>query len=84
MRSFTGHGPAFDAVPAAVDDQEGTTPSAGQDGPVLHLRRVLRSVRDGPSALPEGATGHIRGPWHTPAGTRTGGLFAVLYANPPA
>ncbi|MFC5149887.1 maltokinase N-terminal cap-like domain-containing protein [Streptomyces aureoversilis] len=84
-RSFTGAGPApadF-AVTATTDGAEATELSA-LHGTKLHLHRVLQPGPDAPASLPEGATGHVGGPWQLPDGTRVRGLFAVLQNLPQA
>ncbi|MEU0932954.1 1,4-alpha-glucan branching protein [Embleya sp. NPDC005971] len=79
VAAYTGAG----AIPTdftTADDHEGTALTT-PDGPTLRLHRVLRPAADGPFVLPQGATGHVGGPWRTPEGTRARGLFAVLHPN---
>ncbi|MCO5973394.1 maltokinase N-terminal cap-like domain-containing protein [Actinoallomurus soli] len=75
-RSYSGDGLAATDFTSATDDPEGTELSA-PDGAVLRLHRVLRPAPDG---TPEGAVGHLAGPWRMPDGTRQRGLFAVVHA----
>ncbi|NED13795.1 1,4-alpha-glucan branching protein [Streptomyces sp. SID9124] len=69
--SRTG-GPIGSAVAAVTEGPEGT--DLAVTGATLHLNRVLRP--DAP--LPEGATGHVSGPWRTPEDVEVRGAFAVL------
>ncbi|MFD7444746.1 1,4-alpha-glucan branching protein [Streptomyces sp. NPDC059909] len=81
-RSCTGDDPIrTDFTTRATDDHEGTELVVPQ-GMILRLHRVLQPAPDGPSLLPQGATGHVAGSWLVPDGTRTRGLFAVLHAGP--
>ncbi|MEU9099685.1 1,4-alpha-glucan branching protein [Streptomyces sp. NPDC048361] len=84
MCSFTGDGPALAAAPTAVDDPEGTALTAPQGTALLRLHRILHPAQEGLLPVPQGATGHVSGPWQTPEGTAAHGLFAALYVNPPA
>ncbi|WP_093799978.1 maltokinase N-terminal cap-like domain-containing protein [Streptomyces sp. Wb2n-11] len=78
-RSYTGDAPLrTDFTGTATDDREGTGLPVPQ-GTTLRLHRVLRPAPDGPSLLPQEATGHVAGSWHLPDGTRGRGLFAVLH-----
>jgi Maltokinase N-terminal cap domain len=79
VRSCTSEGvtPA-DFTTTATDDHEGTV-LPGPRGTTLRLHRVLRPVPDGSPLLPNGAAGHVAGPWRMPDGTRVHGLFAVLH-----
>ncbi|WP_028812481.1 maltokinase N-terminal cap-like domain-containing protein [Streptomyces flavidovirens] len=80
-RSYTGDRPApTEFTFTATDDQEGTELPVAP-GMTLRLHRVLRPLPDGPSALPQGATGHVAGAWHLPEGDRAQGLFAVLHTG---
>ncbi|MEU7580154.1 1,4-alpha-glucan branching protein [Streptomyces sp. NPDC041068] len=80
ISSYTGEGPiSATAGTVTADDEEGTA-LAVPDGPVLRLHRALHPAQDAPTALPQGAIGHISGAWSLPDGTRTRGLFAVLHA----
>ncbi|MCX5263088.1 1,4-alpha-glucan branching protein [Streptomyces sp. NBC_00199] len=84
-RSCTGGDASLTARPgaSAADDRDGTELPAPH-GMTLRLQRVLTPVPDGAPLLPPGATGHVAGPWLTPAGTRERGLFAVLRPDPHA
>lgn len=64
--------PLGSAAGRATDGPDGTD-LALTDGPVLHVNRVLR-----PGSLPEGAAGHVSGPWRTPDDEEVRGVFAVL------
>ncbi|MDX3310434.1 maltokinase N-terminal cap-like domain-containing protein [Streptomyces sp. NPDC054884] len=89
-RSYTGDAPLtanssagtdLTAPLTAADDRDGTELSVPH-GTTLRLRRVLTPVPDDAPLLPPDATGHVAGCWHTPAGTRARGLFAVLLTDP--
>ncbi|THA72637.1 1,4-alpha-glucan branching protein [Streptomyces sp. A0958] len=58
-----------------TDDHEGTDIAAA--GATLHLNRVLHPAGEG-DPLPEGATGHVAGPWRTSDDAEVRGAFAVL------
>ncbi|MCO5994834.1 maltokinase N-terminal cap-like domain-containing protein [Actinoallomurus rhizosphaericola] len=76
-RSYTGDGLATtDIRPTPTDDREATELPISQ-GAILHLHRVLRPAPDD-APLPEGAAGHVAGPWRMPDGTREQGLFATV------
>jgi hypothetical protein len=75
--------PPTDFTTASTDDEQGTELPAPQ-GTTLRLHRVLRPAPDSASLPPEGATGHVAGPWDMPDGTRVQGLFAALYPAPQA
>jgi hypothetical protein len=77
-RSYVSDGPVPSVALSVAEDEEGTELALPQ-GAVLRLQRVLRPVVDGEPALPEGAVGHVAGPWNTPDGTRVQGLFAALH-----
>ncbi|MEU2265599.1 1,4-alpha-glucan branching protein [Streptomyces olindensis] len=84
--SFTGDGPVFsdaDSALSVTDDREGTELTTSH-GPILRLQRVLRPAPDDRPLPPQGAIGHVTGPWQLPDGTRTRGLFAVLQPGPRA
>jgi hypothetical protein len=86
-RSYTSEGPLCTDLPtAATDDEEGTELPASQGtglpaprAATLRLHRTLRPAPDGTPLVPQGAIGHVAGPWHLPDGTRTETLFAVLH-----
>ncbi|MDQ0835533.1 hypothetical protein QF032_007377 [Streptomyces achromogenes] len=85
-RSCTGDAPTTSFLTArltasAVDDRDGTE-LAAPNGTTLRLRRLLTPVPDDEPLLPPEATGHVAGPWLTPAGTRERSLFAVLFTAP--
>lgn len=88
-RSWTGDGSAqgdfaVTATATATDDREGTELPVPH-GRTLRLNRVLRPAPDDPPSLPQGATGHVSGPWLMPLmpeEARVRGLFAVLYSGP--
>jgi len=89
-RSYTGDAPltaalteSLTAPVGATDDRDGTRLHAPH-GTTLRVQRVLAPVPDDAPLLPPGATGHVAGPWLTPAGTRERGLFAVLRPDPHA
>ncbi|MEH0448652.1 MULTISPECIES: maltokinase N-terminal cap-like domain-containing protein [unclassified Streptomyces] len=84
-RSCTGGDAPLTARPgaSAADDRDGTELPAPH-GMTLRLQRVLTPFPDDAPLLPPGATGHVAGPWLTPAGTRERGLFAVLRPDPHA
>ncbi|AVV44479.1 1,4-alpha-glucan branching protein [Streptomyces sp. ID05-04B] len=83
-RSYTGVAPLVAPPTAsAADDRDGTELPA-PNGTTLRLQRLLAPVPDDAHLLPPGATGHVAGPWLTPAGTRERSLFAVLLAAPRA
>lgn len=71
--------PGADAT-TATDDRDGTVLATPQ-GATLRLHRALRPAPDVPTSPPQGAIGHVTGPWQTPDGARTRGTFAVLYAD---
>ncbi|KDN79407.1 maltokinase N-terminal cap-like domain-containing protein [Streptomyces olindensis] len=82
VASFTGDGPLssdsdWDPDFTVTDDQEGTALTAPH-GTTLRLQRVLRPAPDDRPLPPQGAIGHVTGPWQLPDGTRARGLFAVL------
>lgn len=79
VASATGAG-LFSADFTTTDDRDGTALTAPR-GATLRLHRVLRPLPDGPFVPPEGAIGHVTGPWRAPGGTRVRGLFAALYAD---
>lgn len=68
-------GPFGTVVARVSDTPEGTDLSV--TGATLHLNRVLRPAGEG-DTLPEGATGHVSGPWRTPKDAEVRGLFAEL------
>ncbi|MGA5895958.1 maltokinase N-terminal cap-like domain-containing protein [Streptomyces venetus] len=82
VATYTGEGP-LPADFTTTDDQEGTRLTAPH-GPTLRLHRVLEPTPDGPFPSPPGSTGHLTGTWHSPDGTRTRGVYAVLYPALPA
>ncbi|WP_330239971.1 maltokinase N-terminal cap-like domain-containing protein [Streptomyces sp. NBC_00525] len=65
----------FDTVTAQAADGPDGTDLTLTGGAVLHINRVLRP---GALSLPEGATGHVSGPWRTPDDEEVRGIFAVL------
>ncbi|PZT75706.1 MULTISPECIES: maltokinase N-terminal cap-like domain-containing protein [unclassified Streptomyces] len=65
----------FDSVTASAADGPDGTDLTLTGGAVLHINRVLRP---GALSLPEGATGHVSGPWRTPDDEEVRGVFAVL------
>ncbi|PPS69843.1 MULTISPECIES: maltokinase N-terminal cap-like domain-containing protein [Streptomyces] len=77
IASCTGEG-HFSKDFTATDDEEGTALTTPQ-GTTLRLHRVLQPASDGRILPPRGAVGHVSGTWETPEGTRTAGVFAVLY-----
>lgn len=86
-RFFTGEGPAsthITATAAAPSDDRECTEVPLPDGRFLRLERVLRPAPDGALRLPQGAAGHVYGPWQMPDGARAEGLFAVLHEGPRA
>jgi Maltokinase N-terminal cap domain len=86
-RSFTGNSPAgtdHPAVAAAPADDRECTEVPLPDGRSLRVQRVLRPAPGGELGLPQGAAGHVSGPWQTPEGARAEGLFAVLHEGPHA
>ncbi|NEC64407.1 1,4-alpha-glucan branching protein [Streptomyces sp. SID9727] len=68
-RSGAPFGPA---TPGATDTPEGT--DLPVPGAVLHVNRVLRPATD----APEGAPGHVSGPWRTPEDAEVRGAFAEV------
>lgn len=62
-----------------TDDQDGTE-LAVAPGATLRVNRVLRPAPEGAPRIPEGAAGHVAGPWDMAGRTRVQGLFAVLHA----
>ncbi|TRV77240.1 1,4-alpha-glucan branching protein [Streptomyces sp. 130] len=62
------------AAARATDSPSGTDLSAR--AVTLRVNRLLRPA-DG-DALPEGAVGHVSGPWRTPEGAEVRGVFAEL------
>lgn len=68
-------GPFGQVVAKATDDAEGTDLTVM--AAVLRLNRVLHPSQDG-LRLPDGATGHVSGPWRTPEDAEVRGVFAVL------
>ncbi|MGW2471570.1 maltokinase N-terminal cap-like domain-containing protein [Streptomyces sp. NPDC001665] len=60
------------AAARATDSPTGTDLSASSV--TLHVNRVLRPAPD----APEGATGHVSGPWRTPEDAEVRGVFAEL------
>ncbi|QPP08597.1 1,4-alpha-glucan branching protein [Streptomyces bathyalis] len=86
-RSFTGESPArtdITAVAATPSDDPECTEVPLADGRFLRLQRVLRPAPGGGLRPPQGAAGHVCGPWQMPDGTRAEGLFAVLHEGPHA
>lgn len=78
--TYAGEHPLAITTTRATDDREGTELTASQ-GATLRLHRALRPAPDVPDSPPQGAIGHLAGPWQTPDGARTRGTFAVLYAS---
>lgn len=77
-RSCTAPSLPFGTLTATVTDgHEGTDIAVA--GATLHLNRVLRPAQDAtPAGLPQGAAGHVAGPWRTPDDTEVRAVFAVL------
>ncbi|MGQ4488414.1 1,4-alpha-glucan branching protein [Streptomyces sp. SAS_281] len=71
--SCTG-APFGPATPGATDTPGGT--DLPVPGAVLHVNRVLRPAAD----APEGAKGHVSGPWRTPEDAEVRGAFAEVRA----
>ncbi|MFF7341608.1 1,4-alpha-glucan branching protein [Streptomyces sp. NPDC008163] len=65
-------GPLGDAAARATDNPTGTHLST-RDA-TLRVNRLLRPAAAGP----EGANGHVSGPWRTPEGAEVRGVFAEL------
>lgn len=82
-RSFAG-ARVPEGVATTVTDHQGGTDLVMTSGASLRVRRELWADPGGGPRLPEGASGHVGGPWDMPDGTRPRGLFAVLHTEPPA
>ncbi|MFF7978800.1 1,4-alpha-glucan branching protein [Streptomyces sp. NPDC007901] len=73
VRSYAGQGPV-PGLGAPVDTDESTEFAVPGGGLVLRLQRVLIPG----STPPDGAVGHVSGPWEQPNGSRAHALFATL------